>query len=212
VGAKADFDRALELDPFDVDALYQTGVYYAFVGDFEKALELALRAHDLDPLHMPNHSTLGYVYNVLGRYEEAEAIMRKRIEIAPESFGSYAYLAHTFFFRERYEEALKYYEQERLDGFKYAGIAAAHYMLGNQDASDEALALLRAQQSAGWDWQLVQAHSARGELDEAFEAMEAAWENRDTGLHLILSERYLDNLRDDPRYEAMVERLGIRVD
>ena len=118
VGAKADFDRALELDPFDVDALYQTGVYYAFVGDFEKALELAFRAHDLDPLHMPNHSTLGYVYNVLGRYEEAEAIMRKRIEIAPESFGSYAYLAHTFFFRERYEEALEYFEQERLDGFK----------------------------------------------------------------------------------------------
>ena len=211
-GAGADFERALELDPFDVDALYQSGVYYASIADFEKALELALRAHERDPLHMPNHSTLGYVYNNLGRYEEAEAVMRKRIEIAPESFGSYAYLAHTFFFREQYEEALEYFEQERLDGFKYAGLAAAYFMLGNQDASDEALALLKAQQSGGWDWQVVQAHSVRGELDEAFAAMKAAWDNRDSGLILILGDKYLRNLHDDPRYEAMVERLGIRVD
>jgi adenylate cyclase len=210
-GAKADFERALELDPFDVDALYQTGVYYAFVGDFEKSLELALRTYERDPMHMPNYSTLGYDYNYLGRYEESEAIMRKRIEIAPESFGSYAYLAGTFVLRERYEEALELYEQERLDGFKYAGLAAVHYLMGNQDASDEAMAMLKAQQSAGWDWQVVQAHSVRGEIDEAFEAMEAAWENRDTGLQLILGDKFIENLHDDPRYEAMVERLGIRV-
>ena len=124
---------------------------------------------------------------------------------------SYAYLANSYLFRGQYEEALAFYEQERLGGFKYAGLAAAHYLLGNHEASDEALALLTAQKDGGWDWQVVQAHSVRGELDEAFEAMEAAWENRDTGLHLILGDRYLLNLRDDPRYEAMVERLGIRV-
>ena len=210
-GAKADFERALELDPYGVDALYQTAVYYVFIADFEKGLELALQAYERDPLYMPNYSTLGYAYSNLGRYDESAAIMRKRIEIAPESFGSYAYLANSYLFRGQYEEALAFYEQERLGGFKYAGLAAAHYLLGNHEASDEALALLTAQKDGGWDWQVVQAHSVRGELDEAFEAMEAAWENRDTGLHLILGDRYLLNLRDDPRYEAMVERLGIRV-
>ncbi len=50
----------------------------------------------------------------------------------------------------------------------------------------------------------------RGELDEAFEAMEAAYDNRDSGLQLILGDRYLESLRDDPRYEAMVEKMGIR--
>jgi TolB-like protein/Tfp pilus assembly protein PilF len=210
-GAKADFERALELDPYDVDALYQTAVYYVFIADFEKGLELAMQAYERDPLYMPNYSTLGYAYSNLGRYDESAAIMRKRIEIAPESFGSYAYLGNSYLFRGRYEEALAFYEQERLGGFKYAGLAAAHHLLGNQEASDEALALLKAQKDGGWDWQVVQAHSVRGELDEAFEAMEEAWENRDTGLHLILGDRYLMNLRDDPRYEAMVERLGIRV-
>ena len=210
-GAKADFEHALELDPFDVDALYQTAVYYAMIGDFEKALELALRTYERDPLHMPNYSTLGYSYNNLGRYEESEAIMKKRIEIAPESFGSYWYLAHSYVARERYEEALQLFQQERLDGFRFAGVAIANYLLGDQEASDEALARLKSQQSGGWDWQVVEAHSMRGEIDEAFDAMEAAWENRDTGLHLILGDFYLENLRGDPRYDAMVERLGIRV-
>ena len=57
----------------------------------------------------------------------------------------------------------------------------------------------------------MQAYAIRGELDEAFAAMDDAYESRDTGLHLILGDRYIENLRDDPRYEAMVEKLGIRV-
>ena len=50
-----------------------------------------------------------------------------------------------------------------------------------------------------------------GELDEAFATTDDAYESRDTGLHLILGDRFIENLRGDPRYEAMVEKLGIRV-
>ena len=42
--------------------------------------------------------------------------------------------------------------------------------------------------------------------------MEAAYENRDTGLQLILGDAFIENLRSDPRYDAMVEKMGIRVD
>jgi hypothetical protein len=86
-----------------------------------------------------------------------------------------------------------------------------HFAMGNQDASDEALAVLTSQKSGGWDYQVVQAHTVRGEIDEAFAAMDAAYENRDTGLHLILGDRFIANLRGDPRYDAMVEKLGILV-
>jgi adenylate cyclase len=209
-GARAAFERAMEIDPLNVDTLYQAGVYYAFIGDFEEGLRLALLTHELDPLHMPNHATLSYVYNNLGRFDAAEAILRKRIEIAPESYGSYAYLANTFVFRERYDEALEWMLQERLDGFKYAGLAVVYFLMGDQEASDEAMRALLAQRAGGWDWQVVQAHSVRGEIDEAFAAMDAAYDNRDSGLQLILGDLYLMNLRGDPRYAAMVEKLGLR--
>lgn len=210
-GARAEFERALKIDPNDIDTLYQASVYYVFVGEFEEGLRLAQKSQVLDPLHMPNHATLGYIYNILGDYEKAIDILEKRIEIAPESFGSYAYLANAYIFKGDYETAVELLQQERLDGFKFAGLAAVYSHMGNRAASDEALAQLKAQQGGGWDWQLVQAHAARGELDEAFAAMDAAYENRDSGLQLILGDRHISNLRDDPRYEAMLEKLGIHL-
>ena len=211
-GAKAAFERALAIDPFDVDTLYQVAVFHAFTGDLEESLRLALMTYERDPLHMPNHATLGYIYNILGRYDDAEAILKKRIEIAPESFGSYAYLANVYFFKGEYDKALALLQKERLDGFKYAGLAITHFALGNQEASDEALVFLKSQEDGGWDYQVVEAHAVRGEIDEAFAAMDAAYENRDTGLQLILGDRYLENLRDDPRFGAMVDKLGLRID
>jgi TolB-like protein/tetratricopeptide (TPR) repeat protein len=211
-GAKAAFERALVLAPNDADTLYQAGVYYAFIGDYEEGLRLALLAHERDPMHMPNHATIGYAYSCLGRFEEAAEISKKRIEIAPESFGSYAYYANSFLFSGRYEEALRFFKEERLDGFKYTGLAAVYYLMGDQKASDTAMERLIRQQSGGWDWQVVQAHSVRGEIDEAFAAMDAAYESRDSGLQLILCDHYIDDLRGDPRYDAMVEKLGILVD
>ena len=101
---------------------------------------------------------------------------------------------------------------ERLDGFKQTMLAIIHWKLGNRVASDAALAALLGQQGDGWDWQIVAVHAVRGELDDAFAAMDAAYENRDTGLQLILGDPFVENLRGDPRYDAMVERMGIRVD
>ena len=210
--ARAEFERALELDPFNIDALYQAAVYYAFIGQPEKALPLAVAAHERDPLFTANHSALGYVYNMLGRYDEALEIIKDRVEIAPESYGTYAYAANPLIAQGRYEEALEWAEQERLDGFKQTSFAIIHWHLGNREKSDAALAALLAQQSEGWDWQVVQARAVRGEIDEAFAAMEAAYENRDSGLQLILGDIHVVNLRDDPRYDAMVRKIGIPVD
>ena len=211
-GAKDAFDRALELDPNDVDVLFQASIYYAIIGQPETALQLGLRTYERDPLFVPNHGTLSYIYSMLGRAEEAEAISRERIEISPNSYGSYYYLAIPLILQGRYEEALEVAQQERLDGFKQTALAIVHWHLGNRAESDRAMQALIAQQSGGWDWQVVQAHAVRGEIDEAFAAMQAAYENRDTGLQLILGDKFLNNLRDDPRYDAMVEKMGIRVD
>jgi adenylate cyclase len=211
VDAQAAMDRAMELDPNDADVLYQASIYYANIGDFETALRLALRALERDPLFIPAHATLAYVYDTLGRYEEAEAVARKRIEISPDSFGSYYYLAIPLLLQQRYDEALEVAQKERLEGFRQTIIAIASWHLGNPEASDQAIMTL-LEQPEGWDWQLVQIRAARGETDAAFEAMEAAYENRDTGIQLILGDALIASLRDDPRYEQMVEKMGIHID
>lgn len=206
------FDKALALGPNDVDVLFQASIYFAITGNPEKALNLALETRARDPLFIPAHATLSYIYNMLGRYEDAVAISRERIAISPDAFGSYFYLAIPLVLMGRYEEALAAIKNERLDGFRQTMLAIVYWRLGDKEASDAALEALMAQQSGGWDWQVVQARAVRGEVDEAFDALEAAYTNRDAGLTLILGDRLIESLRDDPRYDAMVERLGIRVD
>ena len=208
--AGREFELALEAAPYDVDVLYQAGVYHAFIGDLEEALRLGLLAHERDPLFIPNLALLSYTYNITGEFDQSEKYARKRIDVSPNSFGSYAYLAHPLILQGRYDEALEVLEKESLDGFRFAGLAIVQYLLGNQAASDEALLGLTSVTDGGWDYQLVEVYSVRGEIDEAFAAMDAAYENRDTGMQLILGDRYLDNLRNDPRYDAMVEKMGLR--
>jgi adenylate cyclase len=203
-GAKPVFEKALKLGPSDVDVLHQAGVYFAFIGQPDKGLEIALQTYERDPLFVPNYAILSYMYDMLGRYEEAEAITRKRIDVSPDSYGTYYYAAIPLILQGRYDEALEVAQQTVL--------SIVHWHLGNKEESDEALQALIAQQSGGWDWQVAQAHAVRGEIDEAFEAMEAAYVNRDTGVQLILGDQLINNLRADPRYEAMVEKMGIRVD
>jgi len=210
--AKREFELALAAAPYDVDVMYQAGVYYIFTENVEEGLRLGHLTFERDPLFIPNLALLSYGYNVIGEHEESEKYARRRIEISPNSFGSYSYLAHALTLRGDYEEALEVLEKEGLEGFKLAGQAIVHYLMGNQQASDEALAKLLEVQTGGWDYQVIQVRSVRGEIDEAFAAMDAAYESRDTGLQLILGDRYLANLRGDPRYDAMVEKLGILID
>ena len=210
--AKREFELALAAAPYDVDVMYQAGVYYVFTENVEEGLRLGHLTFERDPLFIPNLALLSYGYNVIGEHEESEKYARRRIEISPNSFGSYSYLAHALTLRGDYEEALEVLEKEGLEGFKLAGQAIVHYLMGNQQASDEALAKLLEVQTGGWDYQVIQVRSVRGEIDEAFAAMDAAYESRDTGLQLILGDRYLANLRGDPRYDAMVEKLGILID
>ena len=48
-----------------------------------------------------------------------------------------------------------------------------------------------------------------GETDAAFEALNRAWEVRDSKLSNLKVDPYLDPLRGDPRYATLVRKLGL---
>jgi hypothetical protein len=47
-----------------------------------------------------------------------------------------------------------------------------------------------------------------GDKEAAFAALDRAWEVRDTSLLDVKGNAYLDPLRGDPRYTALVKRVG----
>jgi adenylate cyclase len=56
---------------------------------------------------------------------------------------------------------------------------------------------------------VAQVKAYRGEIDEAFAWLERAYEARDSGLSNVLSNPWLANLHDDPRWEELITKLGL---
>jgi serine/threonine-protein kinase len=56
---------------------------------------------------------------------------------------------------------------------------------------------------------LAVVHAALGDKDAAFAELETAFQNRDWFLPRLKVDPFMDPLRDDPRFDAMVKRLNL---
>jgi len=211
-GARREIERALELDPGNVDTLYQACGHYGVTGAVEYGIELCKRALDRDPLFPPLYPMIGYLYQVLHEPDIAFEWMSHMIDIAPGAYGTHYYATLTLVSAGRLDEAKTRIEQETLDGFKETGRALVYTASGERDKADAALHALQKIKDEGWYYQLAMVQAYRGEVDEAIATLDEAIEKRDSGAAMILGDPYLDNIRDDPRFEPLVERMGIRLD
>jgi DNA-binding winged helix-turn-helix (wHTH) protein/tetratricopeptide (TPR) repeat protein len=76
--AQAQYERAMQLNPYDADTLAQLGFMRAMRGDPDEALELMARAVQLNPFH-PDwyHSDRSSPLYMLGRFEEAAVALER---------------------------------------------------------------------------------------------------------------------------------------
>ena len=58
-------------------------------------------------------------------------------------------------------------------------------------------------------WGIAVLHASLGDVDEAFDWLEIAVKERSSGMLLLRVHPRLDPIRQDPRYPALVRRLGL---
>ncbi len=56
---------------------------------------------------------------------------------------------------------------------------------------------------------VAQVYARLGEKEQAFAWLERAYQERDTGLVLLKVEPAFDNMRADPRFRNLMERVGL---
>jgi hypothetical protein len=81
--------------------------------------------------------------------------------------------------------------------------------LGHVRESQQALNSLIAGHSREAAYQVAEVYAWRGEKDKAFEWLERAYHQRDTGLTEIKISPMLWNLHADPRFAAMVRKMNL---
>ncbi len=208
-GATESFDRALELAPGSAAVLRRAATLAGNLGRMDEAIELDRRAVAQDPLSAASYNNLGLHLHGAGQLAEAEAAFRKALEFAPRSPASRTNLALALVDQGRGEEALADALSEPDDWVRLWMLAIIHNAAGRRAESDAALHQFIANYQADSAYQVAQVYGIRGEVDLAFEWLERAFVQRDSGLNYVKADPDLRSLRADPRWDGFLRRMGL---
>ncbi|MCB1553541.1 MAG: tetratricopeptide repeat protein [Xanthomonadales bacterium] len=207
-GAEADLRRALEQESNDAQARFYYGWLLAVRGQIAQALQQADLGVAIDPLDVVGGVMQGTFLVALGRQDEGIAVLKRRMELNPGSVFLGVSLARALVLVGRPKEALDVGGEGTPEISLYARAMAQH-SLGDDAASRAALERLQRDFGSGLAYQIAQVHAWRGEPDEAFDWLERAYTQNDGGLSMVGYDTMLDPLRNDPRFAALVKKLGL---
>ena len=207
--ADAEFKRTLELDPNNVLALWCASEY-ALIGDrLDEALMLIEKATARDAVGYGVYTGIGDVQIRRGRLAEAEAAYRKATELNATAAGTHMWLGFVLLARGESKAALAAMEQETDEGYRQYGLALAFGALGRQSDADRALAALETNYADSRAGHIASVYACRKQLDRAFAWLDRAYRQRDGWLPLIKADPCVKNLEPDPRYKALLKKVGL---
>jgi tetratricopeptide (TPR) repeat protein len=208
-GADASFQRAIALGPGDPENVRAAAASAAFLGRFEKGLQLARRAVDLDPLNADSWYYLGETEFFMGQLDEADGDLKKALQLSPDAWFSHVMLSEIYIIQGRPQDALPEIELVRSDWVRAFLYPMAYYALGRKKESDAALSELIAKYHASFAFQIALVYAFRNQSDEAFEWLNRAYAQRDSGLIGTKVDPLLKSLHNDPRFAPFLKKLNL---
>jgi serine/threonine-protein kinase len=209
VEAEAEFRRALELAPQDASVTAGYAVLLARLGRLDEAAALGQRAIALEPLNGAWHANLSINLTALGRYDEAEAALRKAIELQPQAASYYSRLAMLQILRGKSGAAVEFATKETDPYWRTYALALAHFANGDRAEADAALKKLIDENGDQMASQIATVYSLRKEPDKMFEWLEHGWPTNDPGVDELLSDPFMRAYKDDPRFIAFAQKVGV---
>ncbi|MEP6955391.1 MAG: protein kinase [Chthoniobacterales bacterium] len=215
-GAEREARRALQLNPNLPFGHIALSLVLSATGRREEAVVAAKRARQLDPVSPPITALAGACLLGGKHYDEAAEYLQTAVEVNPQFWLAHYYLGQLYTQQKKYGEALAELT---------AAVEASH---GNADASS-----MRA-----YLWAITgETAKAQGVLDElksestqryvppssiavvlyglgdregTFAWLEKGCEERDPHITFLVEDAKWDPIRADPRFVAILHRLGLR--
>lgn len=207
-GARVSFERALTLDSRLVAAHTAWAAYLSARGDQEGAIAAIRRAQALDPVCPVVRGDAGWYYYCARRFADAASEWQKAVAIDPSSPGAHERLVRAYRHAARIDEAV----QEARRTMRLVGVSDPRLADLTLFSRGTARWLERSP-APGPDALERRAalYASMGESQRALEALETACDRRSRFLlrHLGVDPD-LDALRNDPRYQSLLRRVGLQ--
>jgi serine/threonine protein kinase/Tfp pilus assembly protein PilF len=214
-GAEREFKRALELKSSYVMAHEWYAEYLAALGRHEEAVAEIRKAEQLDPLAVPVTRAVGWVLYYARRYDDATDELQKALAMDANFVGARLVLWWVYVAKGEPQKAVAdirvQLQRPGLGTIKKLMLAYAQAAAGDRDDAtgllwelepkllgDNRLALMSVLVLTLLDMK-----------DRAFEQLERAFQQREPGLLFLKVAPWADPLRSDPRYAALLNKLGL---
>ncbi|MDB4871675.1 MAG: transcriptional activator protein [Gemmatimonadales bacterium] len=220
VGAEREFRRAIELGPSNARAHYWYSVLLVALGRGEEALREAERALALDPFSPRGGLAMKWyaTYLLTGEYPNLKVPIEQRRPILKLEPGEpwarsrqAGELAEAGRCKEARSEIIRAREGAPGDNFRMLPwVATVQWWCGQRDSARALLTRMKTLPHARENgYRVAIVHTLFGEKDSAF-----VWLDRQHWTMAELSglnaDSFLQPLRSDPRYPALLRRLGVR--
>jgi serine/threonine-protein kinase len=215
--ADHDFRQAIALSPGSDDAYMTYAQFLNVVGLDDSALTVMRRAITISPTDPVRVANLAPRLRMVGRPVEAASEARRALALDSTVWVAHLMLAQLADDRGRLEEAVAEAERaHRITGdlpFVLGTLGRYEGLAGHRPRAASALARLQ-QMGRGQHVERVYLAEALIGVDDrrgALDALEESARSREPDLVWKLSYGHLDRLRGEPRYEALVKRVGVPV-
>ena len=209
--ADASFHRAIVLEPENFELVRMAAYSAANLGRFDEAVQLDRRAFDLDPLNAAGWDALAETKFDMGQLDEAAADGKKALEMNPDVWPGAILLSKIYLVQGRPQDALAAIKLVRFDDTRAWLYSIAYHALGREKESDAALSQSIAKHHADDAYEIAEVYAFRHQPDKAFEWLDRAYAQRDSGLISTKVNPFLNSLHSDPRYTALLKRLNLPV-
>ena len=175
-------------------------------------MALYRKAVALDPVNPEALSFFAFNLALTKQFAEAQAEYARVIELIPTAPWSHAGLGISFLLQGKFEEAAVEGQKDEADWARLLIVSMARWSQQRIPEADAALADLIKSSADGAAFQIAEVYAYRGEKDRAFEWLERARRQRDSGLVGLQVDPFLANLHEDPRWNAFLHKMGLADD
>ncbi len=205
--------RALEINPNYAVAHNWLAISLYTAGRFDEGIEHAKKSIELDPLTYQNYRTLSWGFYFSRRFEESLAVINRTIEKFPMTGTAYANRSWLLRSTNRPEEAFRDSEKALQTAgksiFVLTGHAQALASAGKLVEAEQLIEAIKTNPAAKYvsQYQIALVYCYAKQPEKALAALERAWTDRDGWLVWLGIEPALDILRDDARFQSLIERV-----
>ena len=207
-GARADIEKALQLDPRSEGAQRRCGLLLASLGLFPEAISALESATEIEPLDIHAWVELGWCYSASEQFAAGRRALNHALKLSPASNLATMILAQNQLATGDTSEAIKTNSRQKIEAWRWSIHVAIEYASGNESESQRSLKELIGKYGPWIPSTIAAVYGWRGETENVFNWLDRAYARHDLTLGMLQILFPIAATRGDPRYKALLRKMN----